>query len=64
MELQEEASVIHSLMKRYVDTPMSLANACMVRLSERYFECRVFTLDSDFEHYRRNGRQVIPLLYP
>jgi len=64
MELQEEASVIHSLMKRYVDTPMSLANACMVRLSEQYFECRVFTLDSDFEHYRRNGRQVIPLLYP
>lgn len=22
------------------------------------------TLDSDFEHYRRNGRQVIPLLHP
>ena len=64
LELQEEASAIHILMKRYVDTPMSLADACMVRLSERYAECRVFTLDSDFEHYRRNGRQVIPLLYP
>jgi predicted nucleic acid-binding protein len=64
MELQEEASAIHLLMKRYVDTPMSLADACMVRLSERYPECRVFTLDSDFEHYRRNGRQIIPLLYP
>jgi predicted nucleic acid-binding protein len=64
IELQQEASAIHALMKRYADTPMTLADACMVRLSERYTECRLFTLDSDFEHYRRNGRQVIPLLFP
>lgn len=64
IELQQEASAIHSLMKRYADTPMSLADACMVRLSERYTDCRLFTLDSEFEHYRRNGRKVIPLLFP
>lgn len=64
IDLQEDASGIESLMQRYVDTPMSLADACLVRLTERISGCRLFTLDSDFEHYRRNGRQVIPLLRP
>ena len=62
--LEEEAAGIESLMQRYADTPMSLADACLVRLTERFPDCRLFTLDSDFEHYRRNGRQVIPLLHP
>jgi uncharacterized protein len=64
VDLQEDASGIHSLMQRYADTPMSLADACLVRLTERFADCRLFTLDSDFEYYRRNGRQVIPLLRP
>ena len=51
-------------MQRYSDTLMSLADACLVRLTERFPDCRLFTLDSDFEHYLRNGRQVIPLLHP
>jgi uncharacterized protein len=64
IDLEDDASGIESLMRRYVDTPMSLANACLVRLSERFADCRLLTLDSDFVHYRRNGRQVIPLLRP
>jgi predicted nucleic acid-binding protein len=64
IDLEEDASGIESLMQRYADTPMSLADACLVRLTERFHDCRLFTLDSDFEHYRRNGRQVIPLLRP
>ena len=64
IDLEEDASGIESLMQRYADTPMSLADACLVRLAERFPDCRLFTLDSDFEHYRRNGRQVIPLLRP
>lgn len=64
IDLEEDASGIESLMQRYADTPMSLADACLVRLTERFPDCRLFTLDSDFEHYRRNGRQVIPLLHP
>lgn len=64
IDLQEDASGIQSLMQRYADTPMSLADACLVRLTERISDCRLFTLDADFEHYRRNGRQVIPLLHP
>jgi uncharacterized protein len=64
IDLEEDASGIESLMQRYADTPMSLADACLVRLTERFPDCRLFTLDTDFEHYRRNGRQVIPLLHP
>jgi predicted nucleic acid-binding protein len=64
VDLAEDAAGVESLMHRYADTPMSLADACLVRLTERFPECRLFTLDSDFEHYRRNGRQVIPLLSP
>ncbi len=64
IDLEEDASGIESLMQRYADTPMSLADACLVRLPERFPDGRLFTLDSDFEHSRRNGRQVIPLLHP
>lgn len=64
IDLANEASSIESLMERYADTPMSLADACLVRLTERVADCRLFTLDADFEHYRRNGRQLIPLLHP
>ncbi|MFN0315058.1 MAG: hypothetical protein ACKVQA_08475 [Burkholderiales bacterium] len=64
IDLARESSSIEVLLNRYHDTPMSLADACMVRLSECYADCRIFTVDSDFEHYRRNGRQLIPLLHP
>lgn len=64
IELEDDAAGVESLMHRYADTPMSLADACLVRLTERLSDCLLFTLDSDFEHYRRNGRQVIPSLRP
>ncbi len=64
MEIETEASALETLMRRYEDTPMSLADACLVRLAELHSDCQVFTLDTDFRRYRRHGRQVIPLLAP
>ena len=64
VNLAKEAGSLETLMKRYSDTPMSLADACLVRLSELNRDCRVFTLDRHFSHYRRFGRSVIPLLSP
>ncbi len=52
------------LMKKYADVPMSLADACLVRMSELYPGSILLTLDSDFLLYRRNGRQVIPAWMP
>ena len=63
-DLETEAAALESLMERYADTPMSLADACLVRLSELHRDCRVFTLDSHFQRYRRHGRQLVPLLTP
>lgn len=52
------------LIRRYKDTPMSFADACLVRMSEQMNDAVIFTTDSDFRRYRRNGRQVIPTLMP
>ena len=52
------------LIRRYRDLPISLADACLVRMTELEEGATVFTTDSDFKIYRRNGRQVIPLIIP
>ena len=44
--------------------PMSLADACLVRLAELFPQSPVLTLESDFSVYRKNGRQVIEVLRP
>ena len=62
--LSEESAAISRLLKKYRDVPMSLADGCIVRLAERHARSVVFTLDSDFMVYRKNGRQVIPILAP
>jgi len=59
-----EAASIGQLMRRYVNVPMSLADACLVRLVERTPQGTLFTLDSDFSIYRQKGRRVIPILAP
>lgn len=64
IDVESDAAELARLMTRYTDTPMSLADACLVRLAERIPDCRVLTLDADFARYRRNGRQAIPLLVP
>lgn len=59
-----EAAAIARLMRRYKNVPMSLADACLVRLVELTSQATLFTVDSDFEIYRQKGRRVIPLLAP
>jgi predicted nucleic acid-binding protein len=64
LTLQEEQADLRALMRRYRNRPMSLADACLVRLSEIHATGEVFTLDSDFRIYRRHGNKVIPVLMP
>lgn len=63
-ELGEQSREVLALVQRYANVPMSLADACLVRMSELVAGSVVFTLDSDFRIYRRHGRQKIPLLIP
>lgn len=59
-----EVETIKTLMEKYKSVPMSLADACLVRISELNDDSVVFTLDSDFWIYRKNGREEIPLIIP
>ncbi len=62
--LAEEIDPVRGLMEKYRDVPMSLADACLVRMSELHRGSVVFTLNRDFGVYRRHRRQAIPLLAP
>ena len=64
MALADHHSAILAMIRRYADVPMSLADACLVRLAELYPQSLVLTLDSDFLVYRKNGRQAIEVLRP
>jgi uncharacterized protein len=62
--MEENRADVFSLLRKYDDQPMSLADACLVRMAELDSNCQVFTTDKDFLVYRRKGRSVIPLLAP
>jgi predicted nucleic acid-binding protein len=59
-----EREPLQKLIYKYTDLPMSLADACLVRMAEQIHDAVVFTTDSHFRTYRRNGRQIIPLIIP
>lgn len=59
-----EHESLRKLIQKYSDLPMSLADACLVRLAELHTGATVFTLDSHFRVYRKNGRQQIPVIMP
>lgn len=62
--LDAEIAPIQQLMKSYRNVPMSLADACLVRMAEIYESSAIMTLDSDFTIYRKSRRKVIPLMRP
>lgn len=64
LRLDEHIETIHRLLKKYRDTPMSLADACVVCLAEIYDRHDVLTLDSDFAVYRKHGRLPLALIHP
>jgi len=62
--LDEEAEVIQASLKRYASVPMSLADACLVRMVEQDPSSRLLTLDRHFRIYRTRARRVIPTAMP
>ena len=62
--VEKEQADLRALMRRYRNRPMSLADACLVRLSEIHGTAEVLTLDGDFRIYRRHGSKVIPVRMP
>ncbi|HET7625938.1 MAG TPA: PIN domain-containing protein [Verrucomicrobiae bacterium] len=62
--MEKNRADVSSLLRKYADQPMSLADACLVRMADLTERCQVFTTDKDFKIYRRKGRHVIPLIAP
>lgn len=62
--LQEKTNRIGELLARYQSVPISLADACLVQMSEDYLDSALLTLDSDFRIYRKNRHDIIPTIMP
>jgi predicted nucleic acid-binding protein len=52
---------VRDLMRRYRSRPMAFADACLVR-AELNPDAVVWTLDKDFQFYRKRGRQTLSLV--
>ena len=62
--LEEHLGEIKALLGKYRDRPISLADACIVRMTELFDDHLVFTLDADFTVYRKHGRKSLSLICP
>jgi hypothetical protein len=51
-------------MQKYADLPMTLADACLVHMTEALADPVLLTTDTDFRIYRRRNRQTVPCVMP
>jgi predicted nucleic acid-binding protein len=64
-DLPENFEEVIDLAERYRDRAPGLADLCIIRMSELNEHLPVLTVDeSDFRIYRRNRRDVIPIVCP
>jgi predicted nucleic acid-binding protein len=63
-QMSEHLDDVIKLLQKYADVPISLADACLVRMTEILSDPTLLTADSDFRIYRRHNRQVIPCVMP
>ena len=64
-DCREHLPQLAALAKRYADRNPDFADLCLIRMSELNPRHSVITTDrADFAVYRRNKREVIPLICP
>jgi predicted nucleic acid-binding protein len=64
-DCRSQLGQLAALADRYSDRNPDLADLCLIRMSEIYPQHSVITVDrTDFRIYRRNRREVIPLICP
>lgn len=61
--IEEHVSALRKLHHKYRDRPMSLADACIVRMAEIHERHAVLTLNSDFTIYRKHSRVPLELIH-
>lgn len=62
--LADDSAAVLALMQKYKDVPMSLADACLVRMTETLPDPVLLTTDGDLQIYRRHGRKTVPCVLP
>lgn len=62
--LGDDFETVLTLMHKYTDVPMSLADACLVRMTETFPNAVLLTTDNDFRIYRRHSRKSVPCVLP
>ena len=62
--VEDHVAELRKLHRKYRDHPMSLADACIVRMAEIHERHVVLTLDSDFLVYRKHGRMPLAVICP
>jgi hypothetical protein len=65
LDCREHLPQLEALGVRYADRHPDLADLCLIQLSELFPKHSVITVDrEDFRVYRRNRREMIPLICP
>lgn len=59
-DLADELEPVLALLRKYADLPISLADACLARMTETAANPVLLTTDTDFRLYRRHGRHTVP----
>ena len=62
MSIDEHWTNIETLLRKYSDRPISLADACLVRCAEIHEEARILTFDGDFRVYKWARHRKFELL--
>ena len=62
--MEEHLASLRRLLAKYSDRPMSLADACVVRMAEIYERHPILTLDSDFAVCRKHGKVPLAVIHP
>ena len=64
-DCNDHLAQLDGLARRYADRQPDLADLCLIRLSELHPRHSIITVDrEDFRVYRRNKREVIPIISP
>jgi predicted nucleic acid-binding protein len=64
-DCRQHTGRLAELAKSYADRQPDFADLCLIRMSELYPGYPIVTVDEkDFQIYRRNGREAIPLVTP
>ena len=62
LRINEHWASLERLLRKYVDVPADLADACLIRCAEVHDEPRILTFDEDFSVYRWGGRKPFKIL--